>query len=138
MIFEIFNKNKIDDFVKAVVKQYNKGNIDNYKFWDLLDKCEKLYGKAVYIIPYYNLEKTHVVYIEIRNVDKLTSYKIIIKDEEKMLSLYYNNQLIYSLNTSNLFTVDEIMYFAGITEEDIKNETGSEEIDYERFEVIIE
>lgn len=55
-----------------------------------------------------------------------------------MLSLYYNNQLIYSLNTSNLFTVDEIMYFAGITEEDIKNETGAEEIDYERFEVIIE
>lgn len=55
-----------------------------------------------------------------------------------MVSLYYNNQLIYSLLTSNLFTVDEIMHFAGITEEDVKKETGAEEIDYERFEVIIE
>lgn len=55
-----------------------------------------------------------------------------------MVTLNYNNQLIYSIITNNLFTVDEIMYFAGITEEDIKNKTGAEEIDYEMFEVIIE
>lgn len=81
MIFEIFNKNKIDDFVKAVVKQYNKGNIDNYKFWDLLDKCEKLYGEKVYLIPHFNLERTRVTYVEVNNIDKLSSYNITIKEE---------------------------------------------------------
>ena len=61
----MFNKNKIDDFVKAVVKQRNKRKIDKFKYWDLLDACERLYGGEYYIIPYYN-DDGIVSYVEIR------------------------------------------------------------------------
>jgi len=77
----MFNKNKIDDFVKAVGKQYNKRKIDKFNYWDLLDKCEKLYGEKVYLIPHFNLERTRVTYVEVNNIDELSSYNITIKEE---------------------------------------------------------
>jgi len=55
-----------------------------------------------------------------------------------MVTLYYNKELICTLITNNTFTVDGIMEVLDITEEDVKYITGVEEIDYERFEMIIE